>query len=214
MDIFGVRPVLEGMAKELAAHGYYVLVPHVFYRHRPATPTELPEHIGSEARPDLVSRLLPLLQEHTADRALRDADAYLRFLTARPEVAAGPVATIGYCMGGVLALRTAAAHPGQVAAAAAFHPSQLITEAPDSPHLGFPALRAGVHLGLAESDVTPEGLEELRKTLDDAGVDHSAEIYPGTGHGFTMADTDAFDPEALSHHWDSLLPLLRRTLGG
>ncbi|MEV2246347.1 dienelactone hydrolase family protein [Streptomyces sp. NPDC049970] len=211
-DVFGVRPELEDRARELAGHGYYVLVPNLYYRHGPAPVVELPEHIGHEARPAVVERLLPFVQAHTTERVLRDADAYLRFLTAQPEVAAGPVATIGYCLGAALAMRTAAAHPGQVAAVAGFHPVSLVTEAPDSPHRVFPELTAQVHLGLAEGDMTPESTSELAQALGAAGVDHTSEIYPGTVHGFTMSDTDAFDPSGLQRHWDRLLPLLRRTL--
>lgn len=123
MDAFGLRPELEAKARELAAHGYYVLVPNVYYRHRPAPVIELPEHITAEDRPALFGRLMPLIEAHTTERALRDADAYLRFLTAQPEVGAGPVAAIGYCMGAVLAMRTATAHPDRVAAVAGFHPA-------------------------------------------------------------------------------------------
>ncbi len=212
MDIFGVRPVLEDMARELAEHGYYVLVPNVFYRHGPAPVAELPKHIGEEARPTVVAQVLPLFEAHTTQRALRDADAYLRFLTAQPEVSSGPVGAIGYCMGAVLAMRTAAAHPDQVAAVAGFHPGNLVTDAPDSPHRLAPELTAQVHLGHAEKDMTPEALSELDQALDAAGVGYTSETYPGAVHGFTMSDTDAFSPSALQRHWDRLLPLLDRTL--
>lgn len=212
MDAFGVRPVLEEMARELAGHGYYVLVPNLFYRHGPAPVVELPEHIGQEDRPALFAQLMPLINAHTPEHALRDADAYLQFLTTRPEVAAGPVAVVGYCMGAALALRTAAAHPDQVAAVAGFHPGPLVTDAPDSPHLLAPRLKAQIHLGLAEKDMTPEAVSELGRALDTAGVSHTCEVYPGAVHGFTMADTDAFNSAALRRHWDRLLPLLDRTL--
>ncbi|MEU5426247.1 dienelactone hydrolase family protein [Streptomyces olivoreticuli] len=212
MDAFGLRPVLEEMARELAGHGYYVLVPNVLYRNGPAPVVELPEHIGEEARPAVFAQLMPLIGAHTTERALRDADAYLKFLTAQPEVGAGPVAAIGYCMGAALAMRTAAAHPGQVAAVAGFHPGFLVTDAPDSPHRLVSELTAEVHLGLAEGDLSPEALGEFNQALDAAGVGYTTEIYPGTVHGFTMSDTDAFDPAALQRHWDRLLPLLGRTL--
>ncbi|MEV5688521.1 dienelactone hydrolase family protein [Streptomyces sp. NPDC052164] len=212
MDAFGVRPVLREMAQELAEHGYYVLVPNLFYRHGPAPVIELPEHIGEEARPAVFAQLMPLIEAHTAERALRDADAYLRFLGSRPEVSAGPVAVIGYCMGAVLAMRTAAAHPGQVAAVAGFHPAPLVTDAPDSPHRLVSQLTAQVHLGLAENDRSTEAISEFNQALDAAGVSYTSEIYPGTVHGFTMSDTDAFNPSALQHHWDRLLPLLDLTL--
>ncbi|MET8756139.1 dienelactone hydrolase family protein [Streptomyces sp. NPDC004667] len=208
-DGFGIRPVLREMARELAGHGYYVLVPNTFYRHGPTPVIELPEYIGEEARPAVFARLMPLIEEHTAERALRDADAYLGFLTTRPEVAAGPVAVTGYCFGGLLATRTAAAHPGPVAAVAAFH-APVAADGLDA----LAGITARVHFGHAESDLTPESLGELNRALEAAGVDHTSEIYPGTVHGFTMSDTDAFDPAALKHHWDRLLPLLDRTLTG
>ncbi|MFE0905944.1 dienelactone hydrolase family protein [Streptomyces rochei] len=206
-DGFGIRPVLREMARELAGHGYYVLVPNLFYRHGPAPVIELPEHIGEEARPAVFAQLMPLIEAHTPERVLSDADAYLRFLTAQPEVSAGPVAVTGYCIGGLLATRTAAAHPGQVAALAAFH-GPVGVDGPDS----LSKLTADVHFGHAESDLTPEALGELNKALDAAGVGYTSEIYSGTVHGFTMSDTDAFNPAALQLHWDRLLPLLGRTL--
>jgi carboxymethylenebutenolidase len=206
-DAFGIRPVLEEMARELAGHGYYVLVPNFFYRHGTAPVIKLPEHIGEEVRPAVIAQLMPLIEAHTAERILSDADAYLRFLTTQPEVSAGPVAVTGYCIGGLLAMRTAAAHPGQVAAVAGFH-GPVGADGPDS----LSKLTAQVHLGHAETDITPEALSELNQALDAAGLDYTSEIYPGTIHGFTMSDTDAFNPSALQRHWDRLLPLLDRTL--
>ncbi|WP_406315023.1 dienelactone hydrolase family protein [Streptosporangium sp. NBC_01639] len=206
-DGFGIRPVLREMARELAGHGYYVLVPNFFYRHGPAPVIKLPEHIGEDVRPAVMARLMPLIEAHTTERVLRDADAYLRFLTTQPEVSAGPVAVTGYCIGGLLAMRTAAAHPDQVAVVAGFH-GPVGVVGPDS----LSKLTAQVHLGHAETDITPEALGELNQALDAAGVDYTSEIYPGTVHGFTMSDTDAFNPSGLQRHWDRLLPLLDRTL--
>ncbi|MEU9034664.1 dienelactone hydrolase family protein [Streptomyces sp. NPDC048352] len=206
-DGFGIRPVIEDMARELAGHGYYVLVPNVFHRHGPAPLFDLPGHIGEEERPALMDRVMPLIMAHTAERVRRDADAYLGFLTTRPEVAPGPVAVTGYCIGGLLAARTAAAHPGRVAAVAAFH-APVGADGPGA----LAGISGEVHFGHAESDLTPDALAELNRGLDAAGVAHTSEIYPGTVHGFTMPDTDAFDASALRRHWDRLLPLLDRTL--
>ncbi|MEU6479349.1 dienelactone hydrolase family protein [Streptomyces sp. NPDC047017] len=212
-DAFGLRPELEDKARELAGHGYYVLVPHLYYRHGPAPLVELPAHIGEDVRPAVIARFLPWIAEHTGERILRDADAYLGFLAGRPEVGAGPAGVIGYCWGAALALRTAAAHPGRVAAVAGFHPGFLVTDAPDSPHRLLRDLTAEVHLSLAENDMTPEALDELTRALDAAGVARTVEICPGTLHGYTMSDTDAFHPAALRRHWEGLLALLDRNLG-
>jgi carboxymethylenebutenolidase len=213
-DAFGLRPVLREMARELAGHRYYVLVPNIYYRDGPAPVTELPEHIGEEIRPAVIARLMPLIEAHTTERILRDADAYLKFLAAQPGVSAGPVAVIGYCIGAALAMRTAAAHPGQVAAVAGFHPGFLVTGAPDSPHRLVPDLTAEVYLGLSENDMRPEAISELNQALDAAGVGYTTEVYPGTIHGYAMSDTDAFNPSALQRHWERLLFLLDRTLAG
>ncbi|MFJ9036929.1 dienelactone hydrolase family protein [Streptomyces sp. NPDC102406] len=206
-DGFGIRPALCEMATELARHGYYVLVPNVFYRHGPAPVIELPEHIGADARPAVFSRLMPLIEAHTAERALRDADACLAFLSSRPETGDGPVAATGYCFGGLLAVRTAAARPDQVAAVAAFH-APVGADGPES----LRRLTGEVYFGHAESDMTPEALRALDTSLDAAGVTYTSEICPGTEHGFTMPDTDAFDAAGSRRHWERLLPLLDRTL--
>ncbi|MFF7014474.1 MULTISPECIES: dienelactone hydrolase family protein [Streptomyces] len=206
-DAFGIRPVLREMAAELAGHGYYVLVPNIFYRHGPTPVVELPGYIGGEERSAVLSRLMPLIHEHTAERSLRDADAFLRFLATRPEVAPGPVAVTGYCFGGLLATRTAAAHPDQVAALAAFH-APVGAAGPEA----LARITARAHFGHAEGDMTPESLRELNEALDAAGFDHTSEVYPGTAHGFTMSDTDVFDPAGLQRHWDRLLPLLKGAL--
>lgn len=211
-DAFGLRPVPAALARELAGHGYYVLVPNLHYRHGPAPAVELPDHIGEDVLPEVVDRLMPLLRAHTVESGRRDADAYLDFLTTRAEVGAGPVAVVGYCLGTLFAMRTAAAHPDRVAAVAGFHPGFVVGDAPDSLHRLIPTLTAEVHLGLAEGDLTPEIVGELYQALDAAGVGHTTEIYPDTTHGFTMADTDAFSAAGLQRHWDRLLDLLGRTL--
>ncbi|MFF5716616.1 dienelactone hydrolase family protein [Streptomyces buecherae] len=211
-DAFGLRPELCDKARQLADHGYYVLVPNIFYRHGQAPVVELPPYIGEAERAGLFGQIMPVVQAHTTERVTRDAGAYLGFLAAQPEVGAGPLGAIGYCMGASLALRTAAAHPDRVAAVAGFHPGLLVTDEADSPHRLLGGLTAEVHFGLAEGDLTPEALADLTQALDATGVDHAVETYPGTVHGFTMSDTAAFHPAGLQLHWDRLLPLLRRTL--
>ncbi|GAA1979520.1 dienelactone hydrolase family protein [Kitasatospora viridis] len=212
MDIFGLRPELEAKARELAAHGYYVLVPNVFYRGGAAPLVELPAYIDGDNRGGLVEQLMPILHAHTTDRVLTDAQAYLDFLAACPDVRTGKVGVIGYCMGAVHAVRTAAAHPDRVGAVAGFHPGRLVTEAPDSPHRLLATVTAPVHLGAAPGDLSPGALEELRQVLAAAGVADPVEIYPDTFHGFTMSDTSAFSADALRRHWERLLPLLETGL--
>ena len=214
MDAFGLRPHLEAMADRLAASGYAVLVPNLFYRHGRAPVVELPEHIDPAARPDLFEKIGPMLQSLTPEAAQRDADAYLRWLADSEQVADGPVGITGYCLGAVLALRTAGSHPERVAAAAGFHGGNLATEAADSPHLVADRVQAELYFGHADQDhaLPPEQIERLDEALTKAGVRFRAEVYAGANHGYTQADTAAHDAEATERHWTALLDLLNRNL--
>lgn len=215
MDAFGVRPRLQEMAERIAAQGYVVLVPNVFHRAGRAPVVDLEDLLRPENRPSMMTTLRPLMQALTPERAVADAGAYLELLAGHPAVADGPVGTTGYCMGGALSLRTAAAFPDRVAAAASFHGGNLATEAPDSPHLGAAATTAEVYVAHADGDgsAPPEQQERLGHALAEAGLVHRTELYPGAHHGFTMSDTAAYSAEAEQRHWTELLALLDRTLG-
>ncbi|MFJ6984880.1 MULTISPECIES: dienelactone hydrolase family protein [unclassified Streptomyces] len=212
-DAFGVRPHLKAMADRLAESGYCVLVPNVFYRHGPAPVVELPDFIDTTARPDILERLGPIMRSLTPDLAVRDAGAYLRALAENPLVADGPVGVTGYCMGARLALLTAGSHPERVAAAAGFHGGRLATETPESPHLVADRITAELYFGHADEDpsLPPEQMRRLEEALTAAGVRHRCEVYPGARHGFTQADTSAYDEAATERHWAALLDLLKRT---
>jgi carboxymethylenebutenolidase len=214
MDIFGLRPSLRKMADRLAEGGYVVLVPNVFYRHGRAPVLELPEFIDPAARPDILGDLRPLMHTLTPELVVRDADAYLRWLTDSPLTLDGPVGVTGYCMGAGLALRTAGTYPDQVAAVAGFHGGNLATDTPDSPHLLADHITAEVYFGHADQDhsLPPEQIDRLSAALTKARVRHRCEVYHGAHHGFTQADTAVFNPEATERHWTALLGLLGRAL--
>jgi carboxymethylenebutenolidase len=214
MDAFGPRLRLEEMAGHIASLGYVVLVPNVFYRQGPAPLVDTSELMQPEVRGKLFEVLMPWIRELTPQRAMSDADAYVDYLRADETVAEGPLGTTGYCMGGALALRTAAHRPDDVAAAAAFHPARLATDAPDSPHLLADRIRAEVYVASADHDqgMPPEQQERLDQALTDAKVTHRCEQYDGAAHGFTMSDTAVYDAAATERHWDALLPLLERRL--
>ena len=214
MDAFGLRPRLEEMAGHIAAEGYVVLVPNVFYRQGPAPLIDTASLKDPANRQRLFSTLSPWRKQLTPERAMSDADAYLDYLAAHDQVADGPVGVTGYCMGGALALRTAAHRPDGVAAAAAFHPARLATDAADSPHLLVNRLRAEVYVGSADNDkgMPPAQQERLDRALSEAGVTHLCEQYDGATHGFTMSDTAVYDQAATDRHWERLLDLFARTL--
>lgn len=213
-DAFGPRPRIEEMARRIAEQGYVVLVPHLFYRQGRAPLIDTSTLKDPDARGSLFAKLRPWMSALTPERAMSDAESYLDFLAAQPSVADGPMGVTGYCMGGALALRTAAHRPEQIAAAAAFHPARLATDAPDSPHLLADRITAEVYVGSADGDpgMPPEQQQRLDEALTEAGVRHTCEQYDGAAHGFTMADTAVYDEAATERHWENLLALLDRNL--
>ncbi|MCF3135502.1 dienelactone hydrolase family protein [Streptomyces olivochromogenes] len=212
-DAFGPRPHLWSMADRIAEAGYTVLVPHVFYRHGRAPLVELPDFIDPSVRPDLFEKLGPLIQSLTSEPAMRDAGAYLNWLADSPFAADGPVAVTGYCMGARLSLLTAGTYPDRVAAAAGFHGGWLATDAPDSPHLLAERITAELYFAHADGDsgMPEEQMRRLEDALTAAGVRHRCEVYPQAPHGFTQADTAAYQKEGDERHWTALLDLLDRT---
>lgn len=215
MDAFGLRPHLKKMGDRLAAAGYTVVIPNVFYRSRRAPVFDLPEFIDFNSRPDILQQIGPVAQVLTPERTMRDAGAYLDWIANFEQATDGPVGLTGYCMGATLSLRTAGTYPDRVAAAGGFHGGSLATDSPDSPHLVAGKVTAELYFGHADNDqsLPPEQIELLEKTLTDAGVRHTCEVYPGA-HGFTQADTAAYHEESAERHWTALLDLFGRNLRG
>ncbi|MET8039380.1 dienelactone hydrolase family protein [Micromonospora sp. NPDC005215] len=214
MDAIGPRPRLVEMAARIASRGYLVLTPHLLYRGGRAPLFDLSRLGEADGRAALFEKAMPLIHALTADVISRDTQAYLDFLAARDDVRPGPVVITGYCMGGTNALRAIEAYPDRIAAIASFHGGRIVTDAPDSPHLGVGSISGELYFGHADADqsMTPEQIATLEKTLDVAGVRYRSEVYEGAHHGFTMADTPAYDEQATERHWVALFDLLDRTL--
>jgi carboxymethylenebutenolidase len=213
IDAFGLRPTINEMAERISSHGYTVLAPNVFYRSGRAPVVSLPDLTDPEARSGLFEKLRPLLGELTPERVRADGAAYLDFLSEHAEP--GPVAITGYCLGTRLGIIIAASQPQRVAALAGFHGGRLVSDEPDSPHRLVDRLQAEVYLGFADRDpsMPAEQIEELQQALRAAGVRFRAEVYAGAAHGYTMADTAAYNAEAAERHYENLLALLQRSLG-
>jgi carboxymethylenebutenolidase len=212
VDAYGVRETMQQKAARLAALGYTVLVPDVFYRAGDYPPFDKAT-VWSD--PPERARLTALIQSVTLDRHRADSAAWLDALAAhggRPD----RVATTGYCMGGRLAYLTAALHPDRVRAAASFHGGGLVTDAPDSPHRLAGRVKASLHFAVADEDrsCTPEHQGALAAALGAAHLDYAIELYPGKRHGFAVPDhPGAHDPEAEARHWRRLETFLGETLG-
>jgi carboxymethylenebutenolidase len=192
-DAFGLRPAMRAIGRRLAAEGYAVLVPNPFYRVAKGAVFESAANVDFQD-PATRAKLGPLMGSVTAPGAAeKDAAAYILFLDAQAEVdRARKIGTQGYCMGGALALRTAAAVPERVGATASFHGGGLVTDKPDSPHLLAPRVRGRVYIGVAMNDDQrqPDAKDKLRAAFAAAKVPAEVEVYPAK-HGWCVPDMPA-----------------------
>ena len=190
-DAFGLRPSMRDIAKRLAAQGYSVLVPNPFYRvaRSPVFESASNFNFGDQAQR---ARLTPLMGSiNAAGAAERDAAAFIAWLdTQKPVDGSKRVGTQGYCMGGALVVRTAAAVPNRVGAGASFHGGGLVTANPDSPHLLAPKIKARMYFGVATNDdmQQPDAKVKLKEAFDAARVPAEVEVYSQAQHGWCVSD--------------------------
>ena len=205
MDGIGIRPAMFEMGERLAAAGYHVLLPDLFYRGGPYEPQDPAKIFGDPAvRQAWVAKHIGVT---TIAHVMRDTKAFLAYFGD------SKVGVTGYCMGGRMSLAAAGTFGDRIAAAAAYHPGNLATDAPDSPHLLAPQMKAQVYVGGASDDPSfpEEQKQRLADALSAAHVDHIIETYPAK-HGWVPSDTPVHDPACAERHWQTLLGLFDRTL--
>ncbi len=193
-DAFGLRPATRDIGRRLASEGYSVLVPNPFYRISKAPFTDASNF--SFQNPADREKLQPLMASVNAPgNAEKDAVAYVGFLDAQHQVDPNKkIGTQGYCMGGPLVVKTAAALPERIGAGASFHGGGLVTEKPDSPHLLAPKIKARMYFGIASNDDArqPDAKDKLKEAFAAAKVPAEIEVYAGA----LMAGASAICPSS------------------
>jgi carboxymethylenebutenolidase len=211
MDGLGIRPAMLELGERLATLDYYVLLPDLFYRSGPYEPMD-PHSVFSdpEKRKVLFEKFFA---PATPANIMADTRTFLEYLAAQPQVIPGGIGTTGYCMGGLMSLTAAGTYPGQIVAAASYHGGRLATDAPDSPHLLAPKMRARIYIAGAIDDQSfPDDMKErLEQALTKSGVDHRIETYQAK-HGWVFRDTPVYDADAAERHWKTLDELFAVTL--
>jgi carboxymethylenebutenolidase len=210
-DILGLRPAFRQMGRRLAESGYSVLVVNPFYRQKPSpvVPTG-----ASFADPEIRKQVMPLAQALNATTHTTDAKAFIAFLDSQAAVdRKKKIGTTGYCMGGPIVMRTAAAVPDRVGAGASFHGGGLVTKNPDSPHLLVPTMKAQFLFAVAENDDQrePEAKNVLRETFGKANLPAEIEVYPAA-HGWCPPDSSVYNEAQAEKAWSRLLVLFGKAL--
>ncbi len=207
-DIFGMRPAFRQMGKRLAESGYSVLVVNPFYRVKKA-----PTAAAGAATP--IPELRPLAQALNETTQMTDAKAFIAWLDQQPSVAKNrKVGTQGYCMGGPIAFRTAAAVPDRVGAVASFHGGGLVNDTPNSPHVQAARTKAQFLVAIAANDDarSPKEKDVLKETFAKANVAAEIEVYEGAAHGWCPPDSGVYNEPQAEKAWSRLLALYGKAL--
>lgn len=218
-DAFGLRPAMRDIGKRIAAEGYSVLVPNPYYRMTKAPGIDM-AGFSFQNQADM-AKLRPLMGSINAPgTAEKDAAAFIAFLDAQRQVnKSKKVGTQGYCMGGALVMRTAAAVPDRVGAGASFHGGGLVTDRPDSPHTLAPKMKARLYIGIASNDDArqPDAKDKLRDAFAAAKVPAEIEVYQSL-HGWCVPDMPAeagkpiYNKPDAERAWAKLVELYKAAL--
>jgi carboxymethylenebutenolidase len=211
-DIFGLRPAFKSMGKRLAESGYSVLVVNQFYR------TKKPPIAAEGASfqdPDVRAALMKLAGTLNTQTVDTDAKAFIAWLDKQASInKKRKMGTTGYCMGGPMTMRTAAALPDRIGAGASFHGGGLVTDKPDSPHLLVPKMKAAFLFAIATNDdeKQPEAKNVLRETFAKANLPAEIEVYEGALHGWCPPDSQVYSEAQAEKAWSRLLAVFGKAL--
>ncbi len=207
-DIFGLRPAFRQMGKRLAESGYSVLVVNPFYRVKKAPTAE-----AGAATP--IQNLRPLAQGLNEATHMTDAKAFIAWLDGQSSVSKNrKIGAQGYCMGGPMAFRTAAAAPDRIGAVGSFHGGGLVTDMPNSPHLQAAKTKAQFLIAIAANDDmrSPNEKNVLKETFAKANLPAEIEVYTGSAHGWFPPDSGVYNEPLAEKAWSRLIVLYGKAL--
>jgi carboxymethylenebutenolidase len=210
-DVFGLRPAFVELAERIAARGYAVLTPNIFYRTTKAPVFDFEPVFPSERT---TNRIRELTGPLTPEAMTRDGSDYIDYMATLPLVSRGPMGVVGFCFSGPFALRIAALRPDRVAAAASFHGGRLVTDTDQSPHLLLPQVKARLYFGHAVNDqgMPADAIERLGGALQAWGGTWESETYDGALHGWMIPGRKVYHPEQAERGFAKLMELLDATL--
>jgi len=193
MDAPGIREELRNLARRIAKHGYFCLLPDMYYR------------VGA-LRFDFVRRaegmrqtMFAAMNSLTNALVTEDTAAWLGFLDAQDKVKPGAVGCIGYCMSG---------------RSASLYGVGIVTENEDSPHLLVDRIKGEMYYGFAEIDehVPANVVPTLKNALDKAGARYALDVFPSSRHGFQFPERDVYETHAAEESWTKILAMWDRNL--
>ena len=208
MDAPGKREELHDMARRMAAVGYFVVLPNLYYRRSR-------DFRLMERTEPAMAEMFALMATLDAGTTQCDTQALLRFVDAQAQADGKSIGAVGYCMGGPIVMWAAADFPERIRCIASIHGANMATDKADSPHRMAPRIRCESYFACAEIDkwAPPADILKLQAALEAAGTPHRVEWYPGVEHGFVFPlRAGIYNQAAAERHWERLFSLFGRTL--
>jgi carboxymethylenebutenolidase len=208
MDAPGKREELHDMARRLAAVGYYVVLPNLYYR-------RTRDYWLRERTEAGMAEMFEHMNALTTAMNVRDTRALIDFVDAQPDADASRIGAVGYCMSGPFVVAAAVEFPERIASIASIHGANMVTQQPDSPHRLAPRIRCESYFACAEIDKwAPKAhIDQLAAALEAGKVPHRIEWYPAAQHGFVFPQrAGVYDQASAERHWERLFDLFGRTL--
>lgn len=207
MDAPGKREELHDMARRIAAVGYFVVLPNLYYR-------RTPDYWLKERTESAMAVMFEHMRATTTALIMRDTQAMLEFVDAQPQANASKIGAVGYCMSGPFVMGAAATFPDRINCILSIHGAGMFTQAPDSPHLFAPKIRCESYFACAETDkwAPPSDIDALEKALKQAKVPYRIEWYPKSEHGFVFPQRAVFHKPSAERHWVRLFDIFERNL--
>ena len=212
MDALGLRDELLGLGRRIADQGYYAVVPDLYYRFGDGITFDATKL--RDPGSDEMQRMFGTIQRLNDEMVMADTRAILEHLEGNPVAGGGPMGAVGFCLGGRLVVRALTNMPEVFAAGSALHPSFIVAEGDDSPHLELHKCRGELYVGLGAADQfqPPEAFGPAQTELDRHGVAHEVEVHDAADHGFMIPGAPAFQEAAAERSWERTFELFRRTL--
>ena len=214
MDALGLRDELRGIGRRIADAGYFVVVPDLYYRFGDGITFDA--HKLGDPESGEMQKMFGYVQQIDDRAVMEDTRSILGELANDPLASSGPMGCGGFCLGGRLVVRAMTTFPDVVAAGSALHPSFIVGEGPDSPHLSIGEIRGELYVGLGGADgfQPPEAFEPARAELERHGIRYVADVHDGADHGYMIPGAPAHHDAASERSWERTLDLFRSTLQG
>ncbi len=208
MDAPGTREELRNHARRIARHGYFCILPDMYYRLGTV-------HFDLPRRDDAMSAVIRASMNSITNALVTDdTAAMLGWLDANDKVKPGPVGCIGHCMSGQYITTVSAKFPHRFACAASLYGVKVVTDQQDSPHLLVGDVKGELYYAFAETDasVPDHVIPDLTAALAKTDVKHTIKVLAGSHHGFQFAERPSYHGGASEEAWSDIFGMLDRHL--